>query len=80
MPRRIWGVTSPTKPMVPPSDTHTPMSTLMQMSTSSLTRRTFTPMLRALSSPTEKALSSSASCSRIPPQITSGTMTSSALR
>ena len=45
--RRMWGTTSPTKPMVPPMDTLTPMSTETAPSTASLTPRTFTPRCRA---------------------------------
>ena len=60
MRRTMCGVTSPTKPIVPPTDTHTPMSADTAIITVSLTRRTFTPMCRALSSPTAKALSSRA--------------------
>ena len=56
--RAMWGMTRPTKLMVPEMDTHTPMSTDTAMRMISFTLRTFTPMCRALSSPMAKAFSS----------------------
>ena len=52
MRRTICGVTRPTKPIVPPTDTHTPMSADTAIITVSLTRRTFTPMMV---SPTQRS-------------------------
>ena len=56
--RTMCGVTRPTKPIVPPMETQTPISALTAMSSVSFTCRTGTPMLRALLSLTAKALSS----------------------
>lgn len=46
--RAICGTTSPTKPMLPPMETHTPIITDTVIKITSLTRLTFTPMWRAL--------------------------------
>ena len=78
--RTMWGVTRPTKAMVPPMDTHTPIRADTAMSTVSRTFLTLTPTWRALSSPTAKALSSRESRSSTPPQISNAIKSTSALR
>ena len=75
--RTRCGVMSPTKLMLPPMETHTPIKMLTQMSTRRRTARTLTPMERAFSSPMEKAFNSSAVKRRMPPQ-TSRQMASAA--
>ena len=74
----MCGVTSPTKPIVPPTETQTPISTETAMSTVSFARRTFTPMFRALSSPMAKAFSSRACRHKIVPQTASAAASSAA--
>ena len=69
--RAMCGITRPTKPIVPPTDTHTPMSTETATRMTSLTRLTSTPTYRALSSPMAKALSSLAQRRMIPPHTSS---------
>lgn len=59
--RAACGIDQPrTNPMLPLTDTHTPISTDTVTSTASFTRRTFTPTCRALSSPMANAFSSRA--------------------
>lgn len=69
--RAACGTTSPTNPMLPLTDTHTPISTDTVTSTASFTRRTFTPTCRALSSPMANAFSSRAWRTITPPQSSS---------
>ena len=78
--RTIWGVTRPTKPMVPPMDTHTPIRADTAMSTVSRTFFTLTPTWRALSSPTAKAFSSRARRRMTPPQTMRAIKSTRALR
>ena len=74
------GVTRPTKPMLPPIDTHMPISTDTHMSTVSFVLFTLTPTLRALSSPMANALSSLVCAKSTPPNTAKAANSTSALR
>ena len=67
----MCGVTSPTKPMPPPTDTLMPIMALTQIITVSFTRRTDTPTCSAYSSPMLMALSARACVRMMPPQSSS---------
>ena len=77
--RVMCGIISPTKPIVPPTDTHTPISADTAIITVSLTRLTFTPTCRAFSSPMANAFSSRAQSSSTAPHTESAASSSSAL-
>ncbi len=68
--RTMWGTTKPTNPIVPPMDTHTPISPETAIIMINFTLLTFTPICRAFSSPMAKAFNSLACKRIIMPNIT----------